>query len=406
MTQTGLDILLKSRFAALKGQKLGLLAHGASVDAKLQHILNHLLGEKSARLVRVFAPEHGIYGAKQDMIEVSDVDSSHNVPAVISLYGSSASSLVPLSKDLQDLDCLLVDLQDVGSRYYTYAQTLAYTLSICRDNGVKVIVLDRPNPIGGLVVEGSPLEASCQSFCGMAPVANRHGLTIGELAHVYNEGMTCGGLTLAPINCDLEVITMSNWARSMLYSDTKLHWVLPSPNMPSLETALVYPGACLFEATECSEGRGTTKPFELIGAPWIDGAQTITFLEKNLRPSQWYRIIKGCVLRPLVFEPQFQKHAGRSCGGLQIHITNPQKFKSYRLYLYLIWALYKQYPAEFEWRKGTYEFIDDVPAIDLLYGNSHFRNTIESGGTPEDLEDEMAAFENEYTEVRQKYLLY
>ena len=335
----------------MKGKRVGLLAHPASVDAELRHAVD-IVGAQ-ADLKVVFGPEHGFAGTAQDMIGV-DGERAGGV-RVVSLYGSSAADLQPNRADLEGLDLIIVDLQDVGARYYTYVWTCAFMLRVAAKVGVRVMVLDRPNPLGGEIVEGMPQRAGYRSFVGLYDVAVRHGMTIGEIAeHVRRaEGIDREAL---------QVVKMEGWSRSMYFDDTGLPWVLPSPNMPTLDTAIVYPGGCVIEGTRLSEGRGQTRPFEIWGAPGVDGAR--------LSP------VEGAVLRPLTFQPTFQKHAGALCGGVQVHVTDRARFRSYQAYLRWIAEMIGQLDWEMPWRTDEYEYETLRPAIDLLTGGPEYRQLV------------------------------
>lgn len=395
---SGLDNLVLSNFVQLKGAKLGLIANQASITLDYSHICDLL--HAHANLEKIFAPEHGFRGELQDMESVDDtLDAKTKLP-VISLYGTSEKSLAPTKDALKDLDILVVDLQDVGSRYYTYAQTLGLIMEVAKETSTKVVVLDRPNPINGVDVEGGELLKSCRSFCGYAPVPNRHAMTIGELALMMNRGFEINGVSIPAISCELEIIPMLGWKRAMYYDETGLPWVFPSPNMPTLDTAIVYPGACLFEATQVSEGRGTTRPFELLGAPYIDPDAWIdaTFKEDV--------VLRGASLRATHFQPTFQKHAKTLCAGVQIHVHDRSKFKSYDWALALISSLKKLHGKDFKWRSDAYEFVKDVPAIDLLHGSPKLRETIEAGTSIAPLIKENKEFSDLFLETRKEFLLY
>lgn len=397
--RTGFDVLKTMNFSALNGAKVGILANAASVDSSLRHLVDLLFESRVCSIVRIFAPEHGFRGALQDMVEVETIrDPVTGVP-VISLYGNSERSLYPSRELLDDLDVLVVDLPDIGTRYYTFAQTLGYAMSVCRDARVKVIVLDRPNPVGGEQVEGVGLAARCRSFCGYAPVANRHGLTLGELAQIMNDGFGEGDCAIPSINCDLIIVPVEGWERRQYFDQTGLPWVMPSPNMPSLETALVYPGTCLFEATNMSEGRGTTRPFELVGAPFIDGP---AWAKQTMEETE----LEGAALRPVDFIPQFGKWHHKACHGVQIHVTDREKFKPFRWGLALINAAARHYPTEFAWRDQPYEFVANVPAIDLLFGNHEFRKAIDTRTPLAKIIAQLVDFEKNYAEARKSFLLY
>lgn len=397
---TGLDLLVEERFARLKGLKLGVVANQCSINRSFEHLVDLLKKVPELKLVRLFAPEHGIRGTLQDMEQVKETSDPISGVPVVSLYGSGAESFFPKGEHLEDLDAVLVDLPDIGTRYYTFAQTLAYMMMVAGKGATKIIVVDRPNPIGGCLIEGCSLEKSCRSFCGLAPVPQRHGLTIGELARLMHAGFGSGEQRLDPIGCSLEIVPCRGWSRDMYFDQTGLPWVLPSPNMPLLETALVYPGACLFEATNLSEGRGTTRPFELLGAPFIE-------------PERWIAqtlaegfALEGAVLRPTGFVPKFQKWANQLCQGVQLHVTDRELFRPLRWGLALISAANRLYPKQFKLRSEAYEFVDSVPAMDLLYGSQAFRSVLGSRGALSELEPELSSFEREFLSNRQPFLLY
>jgi uncharacterized protein YbbC (DUF1343 family) len=398
--QIGLEKLLAHDIAKFSGARAGLLANQSSVDASLRHAVDLLSECGKIELVRLFAPEHGFRGELQDMAAVEDtVDPCTKLP-VVSLYGKSEKSLSPAKEQLQDLDVLFVDLPDIGSRYYTFAQSLGYCLKTALTAGTKVVVLDRPNPINGVDLEGARLLSSCRSFCGYAPVANRHGLTLGELALIMNKGFGEHDTQIPAANCDLEVITVEGWQRDAYYEQSGLPWVMPSPNMPTVDTAFIYPGTCLFEATTVSEGRGTTRPFELLGAPYIDGTAWVReALKLNIG-------LDGAALRPVSFVPKFNKWANVSCGGLQIHVLDRNKCKPLRLAIALLYTLARLYPDEFSLRAAAYEFVDKVPALDLLFGNASLRHCLFSGAELYDVLAELSSFEQWYRQTRAEFLLY
>ena len=398
--QSGLDCLVRDSFRPLHGARVGLLANQSAVDKTLAHAADLLAVDPRVKLMRLFAPEHGFRGEMQDMEQVNDeVDRRTGLP-VISLYGASPESFAPIAEQLQDLEILLVDLPDIGSRYYTFAQTLGLTMRAAAAVGIKVLVLDRPNPINGTSVEGSPLLQACRSFCGYAPVANRHGLTIGELALLMNKGFAAGVDRIEPINCQLEVMRSAGWERGLYSDQTSLAWISPSPNMPTLDTAIVYPGACLLEGTSLSEGRGTTRPFEQFGAPYIDSSEWAgAVFAEGIE-------LKGARLRTVSFRPKFHKYAEQVCFGLQVHVTDREEFHPYRWFLALISSAARLYRQHFSWRKDTYEFVKDVPAIDLLFGSSAFRQAVDSGSDLAPLVAEMERFEAWFAEERKEFFLY
>ena len=358
--RTGLDRIADRDSDAVRlvaGRNVGLLAHAASVDRTLRSTAS-VLQRAGVRISALFGPEHGFSGAAQDMVGVG-TDDSTGIP-VYSLYGQDAADLSPKPEWLRGLDAIVIDLQDVGSRYYTYVWTAALTMKVAASVGIEVVVLDRPNPLGGSHVEGAPQREGYLSFVGMYPVAVRHGLTIAEIMGWVADH--------EQIDRDaLSVVRMDGWTRAMTWNDTGLPWILPSPNMPTLETALVYPGGCLVEGTKLSEGRGTTRPFEIWGAPGLD---VRPLLDIDLR---------GAALRPVEFTPTFQKFAGRSCTGVQVHVTDPCVFRPYHTYLRLLAAVLPTLSAAERWRTETYEFVSDRPAIDLLTGGPEFRTAVDAG---------------------------
>ena len=358
----GLDKLLTNPKKYLRGSTLGLVVNQTSLTACGQPSIGKFLKIKSFKLEALFAPEHGICGVDQDMVLVTDETDPLSGLPIKSLYGSNASSLTPSPSLLNGVDNLVFDIQDVGSRYYTFIYTLANCMKTCAESGTRMVVCDRPNPINGITVEGNLVRKEFLSFVGQYPIPNRHGMTVGELAKLFNECFE--------INCDLKIVPMEGWERSMWYDQTGLPWVSPSPNMPTLSTATVYPGACLVEGTLLSEGRGTTIPFEQVGAPYID-AET---LAKTVNEEK----LPGLFFRPQYFKPQFQKWSGKVCGGVQIHITERNKIKPLVTSIVLLSSVKKLYPDNFFWRTETYEFVSDRLAIDLLYGNPTLREEIDS----------------------------
>ena len=363
--KTGLECFLEAPTRYVGKSRVGLLANPTSVDARLRHAVDLLYAHTEVSLTLLFGPEHGLRGEAQDMVSVADArDPVTDLPEV-SLYGTTEVSLTPQPEHLKQIDILAVDLQDIGSRYYTYAATMALCMRACGAAGVRVLVFDRPNPIGGVQVEGGGLERGLENFCGLFPIPQRHGMTIGELARLLRG--TFG------VHCDLEVIACDGWKRTMYFDQLGLPWVLPSPNMPTLEAAVVYPGMCLIEGTNLSEARGTTKPFELVGAPFIDGrklSQELTRLD-----------LPGVVFRPCVFRPTFHKFAHTNCGGVQLHVTNRRDFLAYRTGLAVIWAAKQLWPDQVGWRREPYEFRRDVPAFDLLTGKPAVRAFIDAGAS-------------------------
>jgi uncharacterized protein YbbC (DUF1343 family) len=400
--ETGLDVVCKERLDLLRGRRVGVLCHPASVAGDLTHGVDRLI-EVGIRPARLFGPEHGVRGEAQDMIGLPDERDARTGIPVVSLYGETFESLVPAAADLEGLDVLVVDLQDIGSRYYTYVWTMALALAAAARAGVAVVVLDRPNPLGGTLIEGGTVREDCESFVGLAAVPVRHGLTIGEVARLCARGMPWGGARFArPIDVDLTVVPMRGWGRAMSFGETGLPWVMPSPNMPTPDTARVYPGQCLFEATNLSEGRGTTRPFEIVGAPFLDGHAWAEALEAQAGPA---RALPGVRFRPLSFRPTFHKFGGRSCGGVQIHVMDGGAFRPYLTGIALLASARRLAPADFRWRTEPYEFVSDRPAIDLLSGGDEIRAAIERGVGLDEIAQSMAPFERAFAEHRRPALL-
>jgi uncharacterized protein YbbC (DUF1343 family) len=385
---TGLERVLGDRLSALAGKRIGLIGNPTTVDARLRHAVD-LLAEHPAIDLRVlFGPEHGLRGDAQDMIEVGEArDARTNLP-VYSLYGTDEASLTPRPESLAGLDAVVFDIQDVGSRYYTYVWTMVLAMRACAAAGVAFVVLDRPNPIGGHLVEGGDIAPGYLSFVGLRSLPNRHGLTAGEIARwaAHEE----------KLDLALEVVTMAGWQRSMYFEDTGLPWVMPSPNMPTRDTALVYPGMCLVEGTELSEGRGTTRPFELSGAPFVDSDALAADLAE----------LPGLVARPVVFRPTFHKWAGQPCGGVQLHVTDREAFRPYLTGVAFLRAIRSRWPERFAWRTRAYEFVGDIPAIDLLTGSSLVRQGIEAGAPLDELAATWAGAEAAFRAERAPWLLY
>jgi uncharacterized protein YbbC (DUF1343 family) len=389
--QTGLDCCVHDRFQAFRGLRVGVIANPTSVDPRMIHLVDHLSMAEGVTLAALFGPEHGIRADAQDMIGVeSERDRKSQLP-VHTLYGPTSESLTPTPDQLDGLDALIFDVQDVGSRYYTFAATMLYAMKAASALGLKFFVLDRPNPIGGTIVEGPTIRAGYFSFVGPHPVPIRHGMTVGELALLFRSECS--------IDVDLTVIRCQGWERSMLWPGTGLHWVLPSPNMPTADTSLVYPGGCLIEGTNLSEGRGTTRPFELWGAPWLDP-------EELAQAAPW---TTGLALRPCAFRPTFHKHAGQTCFGVQPHVTHPDEFAPVFFYTAMLAEARKQAPDQFAWRTEVYEFVTDPIAIDLLYGSDRERLLIESNPTRDDLLDLRNLWVDEQADFRERrtpFLLY
>ncbi len=375
--RTGLDRLptLDALVAELRGARVGLLAHPASVDARLVHA-RRVLDALDVKVRLVFGPEHGYGGEAQDMIGVADARDALGTP-IRSLYGESFEDLSPRPADLAELDVLVVDLQDVGSRYYTFVWTAVLAVRACARAGVRVVVLDRPNPLGGdaASLEGRRQTRAMCSFVGLEPVAVRHALTLGEIV-AWRARVEHAPPGLA------RVVACEGLDRGAHAPAWDRPFVPPSPNMPTYETALVYPGGCLVEGTNLSEGRGTTRPFEIVGAPWLDGVRLADALHALSLP--------GVRARPLTFRPMFHKHAGRECGGVQLHVTDARAFRPCATYLALLALARAQAPGAFAFRTERYEFRDDVPALDLLTGSAEARERMVRGDPPRGLIEAIA----------------
>jgi len=360
--ETGLDVLVHRRSTLIRGRRIGLLAHQASVDSRLAHAAELLSDLRGARLTTLMAPEHGMWGAAQDHAHIAATHDARTRLPVHSLYGTRRE---PTPAMLRGLDALVVDLQDVGSRYYTFVWTTVLAMRACARAGVELIVLDRPNPLGGVALEGNIPDPAYKSFVGLHPLPARHGMTIGELARYFN--------TEYQLGCRLSVVDMLRWRRAMLWEDTGVPWVAPSPNMPTPDTARVYPGGCLIEGTNLSEGRGTTRPFEWIGAPYLD-AHAYADALNDLR-------LAGVHFRAARFVPTFHKWAGRLCGGVQIHVTDRARFNSFVTSIAMIVCARRLAPRRFAWKRPPYEFEKKKLPIDILFGTDRIRRAIEGGAT-------------------------
>ncbi|MBP7736701.1 MAG: DUF1343 domain-containing protein [Spirochaetes bacterium] len=358
MIHTGLDRLL-ARSDTLRNRNVGLIANHTSVNNALRYSWDLLSGE-GVEIRKIFSPEHGLFGTEQDQVPVSGrIDFPFDI---INLYGETGDSLAPVRSHLAGLDCVLFDIQDIGTRYYTYVNTMVLFLKELHSQDIELMVLDRPNPLGGNAVEGPVLKKGFESFVGLLPVPVRHGLTAGELARL--------AVDYFKLDVNLRVIEMTGWSRDMFYDDTGLPWVPPSPNMPTLKTAFVYPGMCLFEGTSASEGRGTTTPFEMIGAPGVSPRDLAD------RLNEWD--LPGVYFRPVYFKPTFNKFRGETVGGVYIHVTDREIFRPFLAGIALVCALRDMMPG-FQFLSGVYEFNDRHPAFDLLAGGSVIREMICEG---------------------------
>lgn len=387
---TGLESLFGDAglLSSLENKALGLLSNQASVNRRLNSAASLFIADRGLDLRALFGPQHGARGEKQDnMVESGDYIDPTCGLTVHSLYGAHRK---PTPEMIAGLDVLVVDLQDVGTRVYTFQSTLALAMQACREVGVRVVVLDRPNPVGGEAVEGPQLDPQYASFVGLYPVPLRHGLTIGELARLYNDHFGIG--------CALDVIAAEGWRREMLFPHTGLPWVMPSPNMPAWDTALVYPGMVLLEGTTISEGRGTTRPFHLAGAPLLDPVKLAGKLEGEG--------LEGVIFRPASFEPTFQKWAGEVCGGVELHVTDPRLFRPVASAVALLAAIRDQRADRLGWREPPYEYETTKMPIDILYGSPELRRHLGEGGGWRRLADGWREGEESFLELRQSYLLY
>jgi len=371
----------------IKGQRIGLVCNPASVDSRLIHVSDRLAAGDWT-LTALFGPQHGFRSDLQEnMIESPHAHDARRRVPVHSLYSETRE---PTAEMLADVDVLVIDLQDVGTRIYTYIYTMANCLRAARRHGIRVVVCDRPNPINGDDVEGATLDPEYESFVGQFAIPMRHGLTIGEAARVFNDHFG--------IHAAVDVVPMDGWSRAMYYDATGLPWVLPSPNIPTLDTAIVYPGAVLFEGTLLSEGRGTTRPFELIGAPWIDGERFAEALNARRLP--------GAYFRPAFFEPTFHKHAKVLCGGCQVHVTDREAFEPMRVAVEMLAEFRREAPSEKLWRDPPYEYEHVKPPIDILYGSDRLRTGIDAGEDPASIVKDWRRDEEAFRELRRPFLLY
>lgn len=391
MVRTGLDVWSAEGFAALWGRSVGAIVNPTSVDSRFQHLADLLAASPGVKLRGLFGPEHGVRGAAQYMEAVDDVakDPRTGVP-VYSLYGSSFESLSPRPEWLEGLDALVFDIQDVGSRYYTYVYTMALAMKAAARAGIAFYVLDRPNPINGVQIEGNLLGRRYRSFVGLYELPNRHGMTAGELALYFNEHERIG--------CDLTVVRCEGWSRWQHWGDTGLAFVPPSPNMPTPDTALVYPGMCLAEGTNVSEGRGTCRPFEQFGAPWLEADAVVDRLSREDLP--------GVRFRPVQFVPSFDKYRGQNCAGAMIHVLDRSAFRPLLTGIAIFRVLRELGGARFAWRTEPYEFVEEIPAFDLLCGTDRVRLGIEAGWPVSRLVEGFDEDASRFASMRSKYQLY
>lgn len=375
----GIEVLLKEEKNVLSGKKVGLITNPTGIDSKLTSIVDLLHDDPDIHLTALFGPEHGVRGDAQAGASVEYyIDEKTGLP-VYSLYGKTKK---PTPEMLKDVEVLVFDIQDVGTRYYTYIYTMAYAMEAAKENDIPFIVLDRPNPQGGESVDGPVLEPEFSSFVGLYPIPLKHGLTVGELATLFNKEFKIGA--------DLKVIKMKGWKRDMDYDDTGLPFVLPSPNMPTVSTTFVYPATGLIEGTNVSEGRGTTKPFELIGAPYINSDELAGKLNALRLP--------GVKFRAASFTPTFSKHAGKLSHGVEIYITDREQFKAVPTGLHIIKTIQDLYPGDFEFLAAN--------NFNLLIGNGWIMSRIKEGSTVNEILKEYQVKQDAFKKVRKNYLLY
>ena len=384
----GIEKLCGEGLRSVKGARVGLVCNQASVDRSLRHSADLLASHGEINLQALFGPQHGIRGDVQDnMVETPhDTDAETGLP-VYSLYSETRE---PTEQMLENLDVLVCDLQDVGCRIYTFVYTIANCMRPAKEFGKKVIVCDRPNPINGVTVEGNLLEPEYASFVGQFPLPTRHGMTPGELARMFNEKWEIG--------CDLEVIKMDGWSREFWFNEMDLHWVLPSPNMPTLDSATVFPGTVHLEGTQMSEGRGTTRPFELIGAPYVNAAG----LARNLNS----RDLPGVYFRPTNFLPTFQKHSGSVCGGVQIHVLERERFEPVVAGVAILRACLDLYGEQLRWKEPPYEYVFDKNPFDVISGTDKLRKALERGDSLEQIKASWQGDVAQFEEERAPFLLY
>ncbi len=384
---TGLESLSYDPPAYLYGKKIGLLANPASVDRSFVHASTIIKEIFPNQLKAIFSPQHGFYAEKQDNM----IESNHTIlkELGIPIFSLYSNTRIP-TKDMMDLiDILIIDLQDVGTRVYTFIYTISHCLESAAKYNKKVIILDRPNPIGGIETEGNIVSENCRSFVGRFPIPMRHGLTIGEISSMFN--------MLFNIGCELKVIPMKGWKRRMLFSDTGLPWIPPSPNLPTVSSTMVYPGQVIFEGTNISEGRGTTQPFELSGAPFLNNDKIISSINDK---------ISGAILRKVRFQPTSGKWNNQVCNGFQIHIIHPEKFRPYKTSLMLLREIIKLHGNEFQWKKPPYEYEYKRLPIDLIIGSKDIRKRISSLEDINSIEQSWEPELVEFREISRQFHLY
>ncbi|AFM23828.1 exo-beta-N-acetylmuramidase NamZ family protein [Desulfomonile tiedjei] len=388
MVITGLERILREPQVLSRAGRLGLLYNYASVNTRFESSADLIAARFPGRLRTLFGPQHGVGGTEQDNMR----ETGHGMHPYLNIpvYSLYSETRIPRPDMLESVDTVLVDIQDVGTRVYTFATTVLNLMHACAETGKAVFILDRPNPIDGKDVEGNILNPAFASFVGPFPIPMRHGMTLGELMALYHAELDIG--------CELEIITLGGWNPNTYFEDTGLPWILPSPNMPLVETAVVYPGQVILEGTNLSEGRGTTRPFEIWGAPFIEPGHVTNLLEKNC--------ITGAVLRETDFKPTFNKWAGQHCRGYQIHVTDRELFRPFRATLAFISALLKLYPEEFRWSEPPYEYVSDKLPVDVILGDDRLRLDLEQGRSIEDLEHSWSEDLDKFLSLRSRFLLY
>lgn len=384
----GLEKLLSEDLYLVKGARVGLICNPSTVNHEYRHAFDLLRARPEINLTALFGPQHGIRGETQDnMIEWEGFRDPLNGIMVYSLYGEVRE---PNEEMLRNLDVLIFDIQDVGTRVYTFIYTMALAMRAARQYGKRFLVLDRPNPIGGEGIEGELLEPGHESFVGMYPIPMRHGMTVAELARMFNHDFG--------IDCDLEILPMKGYRRNLWLDDTDSPWVIPSPNMPTVETAAVYPGTVYLEGTKISEGRGTTRPFEFVGAPYADSLEVAECLNRLNLP--------GVYFRPHNFLPTFQKHSGKLCHGVQLHVLDREVFKPVITGIAVIKTYRDLYPEDFQWQDPPYEYVYDRLPFDVIAGTTKLREQIEDGLSIESIAESWKVDEKRFADRRERYLLY
>ncbi|MCU1288398.1 MAG: yzbB [Acidobacteria bacterium] len=384
----GLEKILNEEVDLLKNKRIGLICNQATVDQRYRHAADLFFEHPEINLVSLLGPQHGVRGDVQDnMIETAHARDERTGLPIFSLYSETRQ---PTEEMMSGIDALVFDLQDVGCRVYTFIYTMANAMRACAKAGKEFIVLDRPNPINGEDVEGGALEKGHESFVGQFPIPMRHGLTIGELARLFNSEYG--------INCDLKVVSMDGWERRLFLDETDAPWVMPSPNMPTVDTAVVFPATVYFEGTQVSEGRGTTRPFEIVGAPYVDARELRDALAKLNLP--------GVIFRDINFLPTFQKHQGEPCGGVFLHVTDRKTFKPVITGIALIKTLFDLYGEEFKWKATAYEYVYDRNPFDVICGTTKTREQIETGVSLENIELSWNDDVKSFRELSGKYYLY